>query len=565
MFHLPTTGSRRLRTTVLALGIGALALTACAGEEAAQKFEDVGYACDGMAPTGDRPTELACGDLGEDDGGGGSNTFAEVGNAIESGGGAPLPAPTPGTAAPPPQIPIDEANQFDATGINPWTETSTDAQSTFALDVDTGSYTIARRFLDEGQLPPADAIRVEEIVNYLDYGYQDPGTHDLTIDVAGTSSPFTSEEEDTRLVRVGVQSRRLDDDERKDASLTFVVDTSGSMDLENRLGLVRRSLARLVGELRPSDTIAIVEYGSDARVVLTPTPVSDSVTILAAIDQLVPTGSTNAEAGLRLGYEQARAALREGGINRVVLASDGVANVGTSDPNGLVQQLRDDADAGIHLVTVGFGMGNYNDTLMEQLADQGDGFYAYVDTDEEAERLFTDELTATLQTLALDAKSQVVFDPSVVTEYRLLGYENRDIADQDFRNDAVDAGEIGAGHAVTALYEVRLAPGVAAGSTVATAFLRWEDPDSGEVTEIERSLAVDEIAPSFTDAPSTVQRAAVSAYYAEVLRASPPVIERGITMDEVSQAAQSVLATHGGDGHFGELATLVATAAARTP
>ena len=244
-------------------------------------------------------------------------------------------------------------------------------------------------------------------------------------------------------------------------------------------------------------------------------------TIARAIDQLQPGGSTNLEAGLRLGYGLARETLTENGIDRVVLASDGVANVGLTDPEGILSGVREDAAAGIELVAVGVGMGNYNDALLEQLADDGDGFYAYVNGQDEARRLFTEDLTGTLQSVALDAKAQVEFDPEAVAAYRQLGYENRAISDRDFTDDTVDAGAIGAGHEVTALYAIRLRDGVGEGDRLAEVRLRWTDPERGSTEELGRDVALADLAPRFASTDPSFQLDLLVATTAEVLRGSP--------------------------------------------
>ena len=410
-------------------------------------------------------------------------------------------------------------NTFEDYGYRDFVDTADDPVSTFALDVDTGSYSIARRWLDEGTLPPSESVRPEEWVNAFDYDYDTPRSGlELTVD--GGPSPF---DDDNVLVRIGVQGEIVDDRNRGPAALTFVIDTSGSMDRDDRLGLVKDSLAILVDELEDDDTVAIVTYDDDSGVVLEPTDVRDRDEILEAIDRLRPGGSTNLEAGLRQGYALADDAFRRDGINRVVLASDGVANVGVTDPDELARMIRDDADRGINLVTVGFGMGNFNDVTMEQLADQGDGFYAYVDTEEEAERLFEDELTSTLLTIAKDAKIQVEFDPEVVDSYRLIGFENRGVLDRDFRNDDIDAGELGAGHQVTALYEVELQHGVALDDRgdIGEAFLRWEDPDDGDVIEIDEDIDLRDVEERWTDTELDFQLATVVAVFAEIMRDNP--------------------------------------------
>jgi Ca-activated chloride channel family protein len=274
----------------------------------------------------------------------------------------------------------------------------------------------------------------------------------------------------------------------------------------------------LVEQLDRRDSVSIVVYGTEARVVLDPTPGSDKDAILSAIYSLRPEGSTNAEAGIRLGYKMALRAYNPEGINRVILCSDGVANVGNTEADVILNEIRGHVEEGVTMTTIGFGMDNYNDTLMEQLADNGNGFYAYVDDMREAKRLFIDNLTSTLQTIALDAKVQVDFNPEVVMRYRLVGFENRAIADEDFRDNSVDAGEIGAGHSVTALYEVKLYP--EAYGRVATVYLRWEDPDTRSVTELSKDFFANELEREFEDADIYFQRAVVVAEYAEILKDS---------------------------------------------
>jgi len=263
-----------------------------------------------------------------------------------------------------------------------------------------------------------------------------------------------------------------------------------------------------------------VVYGSDARVVLDPTPASRKGSILDAIYSLRTEGATNAEAGLRLGYKMAMRAYERDAVNRVILCSDGVANVGKTEADSILREVHGYVEEGVTLATFGFGMDNYNDTLMEQLADNGDGFYAYVDDLNEARRLFVDDLTSTLQTIAMDAKVQVDFNPDVVSRYRLVGFENRDVADEDFRDNRVDAGEIGAGHSVTALYEVKLYPEARRNEQIATVYMRWEDPDTRQVVEISKDFRVNDLAREFHDADPYFQRAVVVAEYAEILRDS---------------------------------------------
>ncbi|HAE60008.1 MAG TPA: hypothetical protein DCG54_11040, partial [Anaerolineae bacterium] len=303
---------------------------------------------------------------------------------------APAAAAEEGLSAQPPRsAPNDDPADdmfFQNYGVNPMVDVEDDNLSTFALDVDTGSYTLARRYVTDGNIPPKDAIRVEEFVNYFEQGYPyPPERRAFGIHIDGAPTPF-GETERYEMMRVGIQGYAVPADERKDVSLTFVIDVSGSMDMENRLELVKRSLELLVEQLGRRDQVSIVVYGSQARVVLEPTRGDDQRTILRAIRSLQPEGSTNAEAGLRLGYKMASRAFNSEVINRVVLCSDGVANVGKTGAGSIWDEIEHHASKGITLTSIGFGMGNYNDVLMEQLADNGDGFYAYVDDINEAER-----------------------------------------------------------------------------------------------------------------------------------------------------------------------------------
>lgn len=406
---------------------------------------------------------------------------------------------------------------FESAGVNPSIDTEDDPLSTFALDVDSGSYTIMRAYLRDSNLPPKEAVRVEEYVNYFDMDYELPVGNTFALHLDGGPTPFM-ENDRYRVIRVGIQGYDIPDEARKPAVLTFVIDISGSMDMGNRLGSVKQSLISMVHALRPSDRVGIVVYGDTAWTVLEPTLIGERGDIVRAIESLQPAGSTYAEAGIRLGYQMAHRAFVPGAINRVILCSDGVANVGLTGYEDILSTIADYADKGITLTTVGFGMENYNDVLMERLADEGDGFYAYVDTPDEAERLFVDDLTGMLQFIAEEAKVQVAFNPVVVRSYRLLGYENRAIRDEDFRNDNVDAGELGAGHNVTALYEIKLYEGVS--GEIAEVALRWREPDSGEVLEIANSIQVLDLAGGFEATSDSFQLAVLVAEFAEIMRKS---------------------------------------------
>ena len=401
--------------------------------------------------------------------------------------------------------------------VNPYIETAYDNLSTFALDVDTASYTIARQYLLDGLMPPVDSIRPEEFINYFHQDYPLPDKNAFAIYADGAPSPF--HRDGSYLLRIGIQGYDVPDEMRRPLSLTFVIDVSGSMGEEGKLDMVKQSLGLLVNRLRSTDTVAIVAYSTDAWVVLNATSGSDQSAILSAIDSLSATDTTNVEAGLRLGYQLAWNSFRSEASNRVVLATDGVANEGTTDPAGILEFVHGYTDLGVTLTAIGVGMGQYNDTLLEQLADKGGGNYYYVDTLEEARRVFVNELTSTMEVIARNAKVQVDFNPDVTIRYRLIGYEDRSLPDQDFRNDAVDGGAIGAGHSSTAVYAVQLYPGAV--GRIATVQLRWEDPDTGEVREINGNLNTFDLAADYASASARFQMTGVVIQFAEMLRNSP--------------------------------------------
>ena len=417
----------------------------------------------------------------------------------------------------PPNGAAYDAVFFKEYGTNPFIDTEDDHLSTFGMDVDTASYAVTRRYLRDGYLPPTEAVRVEEFVNAFDYNYTPPSQDAFAVHIEGAPSRF-GEGKRLQLLRIGIQGRVVPDENRKDAMLTFVIDVSGSMAMESRLELVKRALTLLVEQLRPGDEVGIVVYGTRARTVLSHTGIEGREEILAAIHSLTPEGVTNAEEGLRLGYKLALRNAKAGSINRVILCSDGVANVGETGPDAILKTIRSHVEEGITLTTVGFGMGNYNDVLMEQLANKGNGSYAYVDTLNEAKRVFVENLTGTLQLIAKDAKVQVDFNPEVVSRFRLLGYENRRLDHEDFRDDDADGGEIGSGHSVTALYEIKLHEG--ATGKLATVFIRHEDPDTRHVSETNAEIFSIALKAAFEDASPEFQLAATVAEFAEILRES---------------------------------------------
>ena len=375
---------------------------------------------------------------------------ATVGNvalqpfSVSSPGGAAAPAFAHNTEA----YAYTQDNDFLGAADNP--------HSTFSVDVDTASYANVRRIIEYGKLPPRDAVRVEELLNYFPYSYPPPPR------AQGDSAPFAASLEvaeapwspDHRLVRIGLKAREVGLAERGPANLVFLLDVSGSMNAPNKLPLVKESMRLLVGRLRADDRVAIVTYAGHSGLALQSTPVSRADEIVAALDALAAGGSTNGGMGIHLAYEIAKANLVADGVNRVILCTDGDFNVGTTSEGELVRLIEEKARSGVFLTVLGFGMGNLKDATLEKLADKGNGHYGYIDTRREAEKLLVDQVSSTLVTVAKDVKIQVEFNPAKVARYRLIGYENRVLKKEDFNNDNVDAGEIGAGHSVTALYEI---------------------------------------------------------------------------------------------------------------
>ncbi len=454
---------------------------------------------------------------------------------------------------------------FEDYGVNPFVDTEDDHLSTFAMDVDTASYSVARRFIQDGNMPDSASVRTEEFINYFDHDYEPPADGTFAIHLEAAPSPFGGERH--KLMRVGLQGKVIDDSERLDASLVFVIDVSGSMSRENRIGLVKRSLGLLVEELRPTDEVGIIVYGGGAGVVLNATKASAKDEIMAAINRLEVGGSTNLEEGLMQGYRMAEKMLQQAQgerVARLILCSDGVANVGNTGSNSILNRVQSYVDQGITLSTVGFGMGNYNDVLMEQLANDGDGNYGYVDSLDEANRFFVENLTGMLQVIAKDAKVQVDFNADVVQSYRLLGYENRDVADDDFRNDNVDAGEVGAGHNVTALYELKLHKAVeeAMANTpdlaVGTVHIRYQDMETDEVVEESGLLTLGGINANFESASTGFQLTAAVAEYAEILKESYWAQDGNLT--DVRMLAEQVGQQLGEDEDVAEFIELVTQA-----
>lgn len=422
-------------------------------------------------------------------------------------GAAEVPYPDPDFSDP-----ESESEYGTWTGM---TDPSDDALSTFALDIDTGSYTRFRDTVSGGGYVDPSEVRTEEFVNYFAQDYPTP-ERGLGVSIDATVLPFRPEH---RLVRVGISSAPALSAARDDADLVLVVDCSGSMGEYGKMETTQAALRTLVTSLRPTDRVAMVCYSTEASVALQPTPVSEREGILWAIEGLYPQGSTNAAAGLALGYDLAVEMRDEGRMTRVILISDGVANVGETDPDGILSRISTEATSGINLISVGVGIDTYNDHLLEQLADQGDGWHVYVDTDAEAERVFSTELTGSLVVAATDAKAQVEFDPSQVAGYRLLGYENRAVADGDFRNDAVDGGEVFAGHTTTALYEVALRDGRSRTPFVG-ATVRYLD-ENGRAVERTATLAGVDCADSLREASPRLRQDLVVAMLTDRLVDGP--------------------------------------------
>ena len=324
--------------------------------------------------------------------------------------------------------------------------------STFSIDVDNASWSNVRRFLNSGQLPPIDAVRIEEMINYFTYDYPEPsGTHPFSVTTAVAACPWNDR---NILMHIGLKGRSIDKGELPASNIVFLIDVSGSMDMPNKLPLLKSSFSLLVNELRPSDRVAIVVYAGAAGLVLESTPGNRKEVILSALDRLEAGGSTAGGAGLKLAYQVAERHFIDGGNNRIILATDGDFNVGASSNAEMERLVEKEREKGVFMTVLGFGMGNYKDDKMEIIANKGNGNYAYIDNIQEARRVLVKEFGGTLFTIAKDVKFQVEFNPANVQSYRLIGYENRLLNDEDFNDDKKDAGEMGSGHTVTALYEI---------------------------------------------------------------------------------------------------------------
>jgi Ca-activated chloride channel homolog len=380
--------------------------------------------------------------------------------------------------------PLATGEQYADYGENPFVETSLEAVSTFSIDVDQGSYTNIRRLIDQGSRPPVEAVRIEEMINYFKYDYPAPtGSDPVAISTELTACPW---EPDHRLIHIGLKAKDIPLDQLPPSNLVFLIDVSGSMNEE--LPLLRNAFKELANNLRDEDRIAIVSYAGSNDLVLASTPGSQRDKILTAIDNLAAGGGTNGAAGIITAYQEAERGFITEGNNRVILATDGDFNIGITDDNELIKLIESKRDLGIHLTTLGIGNGNYKEVKMEQMADRGNGNYFYLDNFAEAKRVFVGQMTGTLYLLAKDVKVQVEFDQSVVKSYRLIGYENRKLENSDFENDKKDAGDMGVGHTVTAIYEIIPQKAATLGAPTIHFNLRYKDPEGEESKLITSTL-----------------------------------------------------------------------------
>ncbi len=420
---------------------------------------------------------------------------------------------------------------------NGYKQVTKEPLSTFAVDVDRASYTNIRRFLNNGQLPPADAVRIEEMINYFSYDYKAPDTdHPFSVNSEMATCPWNNEH---YLLKVGLKSKEIKKDNLPPSNLVFLIDVSGSMNSTNKLPLLKSSFRLLVNELRPEDRVSIVVYAGAAGLVLEPTTGDNKKKILEALDKLQAGGSTAGGAGLKLAYKTAKEYYQKQGNNRIILATDGDFNVGQSSNSSMEDLVEEERKNGIYMTVLGFGMGNYKDDRMEIIADKGNGNYAYIDNLQEAQKTLVSEFGGTLFTIAKDVKFQIEFNPSKILAYRLIGYENRLLNDEDFNDDSKDAGEIGAGHTVTALYELIPVGAedsnkwvksvdklkyqdkrntIVSSNEWLTLKLRYKLPDSSKSQLIEKAVQSD--VNNFTNASNDLRFAASVAGFGMLLRNS---------------------------------------------
>ncbi len=570
-------------TTVLLGGVSMLALVlvaACSEPESSeQNLVETDVSEREISP----PTPVLADELGAD-----MRSSEFRGPAPQNSAGAPANDPAmllsriaPSEPYAPPPVQVADRGRYEDVDSNPVRLVSAEPVSTFSIDVDTASYANVRRFLTDGVLPPIDAVRTEELINYFDYAYSAPDRADepFAADVAVFDSPWDA---GSQLIRVGLQGYELAVEERPPANLVFLVDTSGSMHSDDKLPLLKRSLTMLVDQMRDGDTIAIVAYAGSAGVVLEATPGSERAKIVNAIDQFQAGGSTAGAEGIRQAYQLAEATFDDDAINRVILATDGDFNVGISDPERLEDFVARKRETGVYLSVLGFGTGNLNDQLMQTLTQAGNGNAAYIDSLMEARKVLVDEMGSTLFTIADDVKVQIEFNPELVAEYRLIGYETRMLNREDFNNDRIDAGEVGSGHSVTALYEItppdsgsRLIDDLRYGSQEETgrltgseelAFLRirYKPPGEDESRLIEQPILAS-ASTGFDEAPADARFAAAVAGFGQLLRGDAHVGD--LTFAEILDIARDARGedAFGYRSEFLRLTQLAESAAAMRP
>lgn len=441
--------------------------------------------------------------------------------------------------------------------------------STFSIDVDTGSYSNIRRMLQQGQLPVKDAVRVEEMLNYFDYNYPAPKhlSHPFRVTTETGPNPWN---EKTKLLHIGIKGYEVPLSDIPAANLVFLIDVSGSMQSADKLELLKKGLIMLSKQMRAEDRISIVVYAGASGIMLEPTAANETLKITQALKQLTAGGSTNGAAGIQLAYDVAQSAYIEGGVNRILLATDGDFNVGTTNFEQLMGLIEEKRQSGIGLSTLGFGTGNYNDHLAEQLANRGNGSYAYIDTLNEASKVLVDQLSSTLLTIAKDVKIQIEFNPSIISEYRLIGYENRMLRREDFNNDRIDAGEIGAGHTVSALYEITLKGSNAErvdalrysnkratsfkGKELAFLKLRYKNPDEDKSQLIQTTIKTNEIINTNAGTSDRYKFATAVAGFGQLLRGGD-YLEK-FSYDDVLKLSRQARGNDG-NGYRGEFIQLV--------
>ncbi len=469
-------------------------------------------------------------------------TAASTG-ALDSKAKRDIDEPKPGPGIPAPE-PLPE---------NPFVLTTKDKQSTFSIDVDTASYSMMRGQITSGLLPGAGLVRIEEMVNYFKYSYPNPDDAAFGFTADAGEAPWSKT---NRLVRIGIKGKEISLKDRPSSNLVFLIDVSGSMHSDDKIGLLRKGLSMLVEQLDERDTVSIVTYAGNSGVVLEPTKGNQRSKILGALDRLQAGGGTNGGQGIQAAYSLAARGFIDGGTNRVILATDGDFNVGVTSQTDLQSLIEEKAKTGVFLSVLGFGRGNTNDRTMETLADKGNGNYAYLDSEAEAKRVLVSEGSGTLLTIAKDVKIQVTWNPEAVKSFRLIGYENRALAHSDFTDDTKDAGEIGAGHTVTALYEIVPASTTSAGKEFGKLAIRFKDPDGTTSRLVEGAIPG---ADTKFDEMSTDYRFASSvAAFGMILRNSAH--KGSLTFEDVEGIAKNAIGDDA-DGHRKEFVSLVSRAA----